>query len=502
MAVSNKAVFELRPATGNDLNSGGFVITAGGTDYSQQTSPQVTFNGTTVTAATTGATAILVITGYVVATTDVGNLVRIASGTNFIAGLYQIVSINVGAVTWTLDRVCATGVGAAMVGRMGGALATLAQFFTDVAANTNPGGYICYWTGTLTVTVATVFNSNCTTNVSGGSTSTTLAGVQVIGYNATRGDNGQATMTTATNSVDLLHLGNNARNITFYNIKFTTTAGTVGYGATPTGASDQPSRIAFDNCSWNGFKRAIWSDGPANGGAISGLYLRNCNWTACTTDGVVNNSTTVFIDCYGYTNTGDGIRMEASFVASRGVVCIRTVLYNNTGKGFNNQAQGNSRDTDQSNVLINVASVSNGSDGFLFNVAGNNGVPDILMENCIAYGNGGFGINGNVIVGMYFGGYNFFGANSSGAYGGSVAALTGDVGLSGDPFNGRTTNDFSLNNTAGAGASVRGAGFPGILQLGGTGAIDGGPLQSSGGGGGTTVIAFGPNITRIIEGEE
>jgi hypothetical protein len=372
---------------------------------------------------------------------------------------------------------------------MGGALATLAQFFTDVAANTNPGGYICYWTGTLTVTVATVFNSNCTTNVAGGNTSSTLAGIWVIGYNATRGDNGKATMTTSTNSVDLLHLGNNARNITFYNIDFTTTAGTVAYGATPTALSDNPSRIAFDNCSWNGFKRAIYSDGPGNNGAIIGLYLHNCNWTACTTDGIVTNGTTIVVNSYGYSNTGDGLRIELNSIASRGLVCIASIFYGNTGHGIYNNSQGSGRDTDQSNVIINCCCVSNGGDGMRANVAGNNGVPDLLIQNCIFYGNTGFGLNGNVIYGMYFGGFNFFGSNGSGAYGGSVATLPGDSNISADPFNGRTTNDFSLNNTAGGGASVRAAGFPGTLQLGGAGSLDGGALQSSGGGGGTTVIA-------------
>ena len=102
-------------------NSGGakYNWTVGaGTDYSQQDSPQVTFNGTTITATTAGVSATITITGYTVAATDVDNVLHIAGGTNFTVGWYTIIST--GAGTWTLDRNCTTGAGAAMTGRMGG----------------------------------------------------------------------------------------------------------------------------------------------------------------------------------------------------------------------------------------------------------------------------------------------------------------------------------------------------------------------------------------------
>lgn len=125
MAASAAVIYYVLTG-GNDLNGGGFdsSVTSPGTDYSQNTTPQVTFNGTTVTAADAGIGATITLTGYTVATTDNGNSLNIASGTLFTAGVYTIISVNVGANTWTLDRNCTTGAGAAMVGRMGGGWAT------------------------------------------------------------------------------------------------------------------------------------------------------------------------------------------------------------------------------------------------------------------------------------------------------------------------------------------------------------------------------------------
>lgn len=110
-------------AGGAELNGGGYdaSITSPGTNYADQDSAQVTFNGTTVTATTSGTSATILITGYTVAATDVANTLRLASGTNYTAGYYTIVSVDTGLGTWTLDRNCSSGAGAALVGRMGGA---------------------------------------------------------------------------------------------------------------------------------------------------------------------------------------------------------------------------------------------------------------------------------------------------------------------------------------------------------------------------------------------
>ena len=491
MAVSNAAVFETRPATGNDLNSGGFVITAGGTDYSQQTSPHVTFDGVTIAAHTAGTTATIIITGYTVATTDVGNLVRIAGGTNFTTGLYQIISVSTGANTWTLDRNACSGAGVGMTGRMGGALATLVQFFADVDANTGAlGGYVCYITGTYTITTAVAINGNYNSNAASGNTNTTLGGVQVIGYNATRGDNGQFTFTTATNSVDLVHYTNTNRNVTFFNCAYTTSAGTTATGCTTSANNQQPCKIAFDNCSWTGFTFGIFSDQASNGAAFNSLYLRNCVVSGCTSGGIYISAMTLLQNCYIKGNTNDGLHCSSNGNSNRGpIICIGSIFYNNTGQGVSNAALSNAPTvSDNVTIMVNCCCVSNTGDGFRAGVSGSNGLLNAIIQNSIFYGNGGFGVNLQTLFGVLLGGTNAYGTNTSGAYGNSMIAQPGDVTLSGDPFNGRTSNDFSLNSTAGQGAACNGAGFPGVLQSGGTGHISIGALDPSSGGGGTTVI--------------
>lgn len=107
-----------------------------GTDYSQQNSPQGTFDGVTIAAHTSGITTTIILTGYTVASGDIGNGVNITGGTNFIAGFYFIQSVNVGLNTWTLDRNATSGAGTGMTGRMGGGWANIAS------ANTNSTGPI------------------------------------------------------------------------------------------------------------------------------------------------------------------------------------------------------------------------------------------------------------------------------------------------------------------------------------------------------------------------
>lgn len=76
----------------------------------------ITFNGTTVRATSSGASATITLVGTTVASHHVGYTLNITSGTNFTAGFYVVVSVSTGSNTWTLDRTCTTGVGAAMVG--------------------------------------------------------------------------------------------------------------------------------------------------------------------------------------------------------------------------------------------------------------------------------------------------------------------------------------------------------------------------------------------------
>lgn len=148
MVANATAIWRVRPS-GSNANGGGFdsAISGAGTDRSQQNAAFATFNGGATTATTAGISTIIALTGVTVSAADIGNALNITGGTNFIAGWYFIQSVNTGANTWTLDRACTTGVGAAMTGNMGGAWADFWTNATTAAAALQPGN-IVYILGT------------------------------------------------------------------------------------------------------------------------------------------------------------------------------------------------------------------------------------------------------------------------------------------------------------------------------------------------------------------
>src|SRR5580658_5068799 len=214
MALPAGSVWEVRPTVGSDTNGGGFVTGSSGTDYSQANSKNTVGsdisttdgvgNGTTTWTSATGnfSTAI------------VGNIIYL-SGSGITTGWYQVTARG-SATSITLDRSPGTGTGATM--NIGGALATVAQAYTNsVPSNT----VYVKATGSYTVTTALVISLQ--SNSSPGNP------FSIIGYTSTRGDNGQFTWTTATNSINLINLTSGSTsdiNVLFQNISFTTTAGT------------------------------------------------------------------------------------------------------------------------------------------------------------------------------------------------------------------------------------------------------------------------------------
>ena len=79
---------------------------------------EIIFDGSSVTATSRGTSATISLQGYSVSATDVGKLLVIRGGTNFLIGAYRLVSIDSGSNTWTLDRPCSGGAGDGMIGKI------------------------------------------------------------------------------------------------------------------------------------------------------------------------------------------------------------------------------------------------------------------------------------------------------------------------------------------------------------------------------------------------
>lgn len=168
MALSASTVWEVR-TTGNAANGGGYV--GGGTDYSQQDAAQLSLTdlacldtSTTLTSVTGGFTAAMV-----------GNIIYIASGTQFTVGYYEIKTY-VDTNTITLDSTAAVAGQNATAGsgKVGGGLRYLTPGVPLVAG-------MKWWVQKGTYTQNGIdFTSTAGTN---------LLPYVVEGYDTTRGDN-------------------------------------------------------------------------------------------------------------------------------------------------------------------------------------------------------------------------------------------------------------------------------------------------------------------------
>jgi hypothetical protein len=489
--MPNQMVWEIRPGAGSDTNSGAFATLTnnttactGGTDRTQQNAAQVTFNGTTVAATTTGVSATIVLTGYTVLATDVCNTLRVSGGVLFTTGLYQIVSVSTGLNTWTLDRNATTGAASAMTGTMGGAMATLVGAFADLTASASiQPQFDC-----------TIWYKSGTDTVTAGVSIPLTSGIVVQGYQTTRGDNTgtKPLLTTATNAVNLV-LGTAASpysTITFNNVSFSSTAGTPGAGFyAPTNATGRA--LSLINCSLTGFSYGILGD-------YSGDYV----WGALTVyqteiknsvnDGIRNLGNTYIIGSYIHNNGATGVTLNGSGPPGpTSLVIVDSVIASNGTHGVSTA----STPIPSTLVAQNSVFYGNTQDGIFL---GETNFLNVALFNNIFSANTFYGIlNSNAAslsygFGAFFRANNAFFSNGSGAFTG-LPVNASDITLSANPFVTAGSN-FALNSTAGGGALLKAAGVPGILPAGiGTGYLDVGALQSqcTGGGGGGSVSACG-----------
>lgn len=424
MALAQTVAWEVR-TTGNDANSGGFNTASAGTDYSQQNTPHVTFNGTTITASSVGTA--LTITGYIVNAGDVGNVLKITGGTGFTPGNYQINAVTVATNRWTLDRT--PGTGTLMTGTMGGGFLTISNAFTQFSTNDQ-----------------IIYVQNGTYNISVGLTTSSQTGgkdqCRVFGYitnhaTAATGTN-RPTIATASNAIKALSAVGSSGWI-FSNLIFTNAAnGVSGIDLTSN------NNTSIFNCKISGFATGIV-------GSTSHSIV-NTEVTGNTTAGITATNI-VIVGCWVHDTTCVGISVITNDITIGN--CLISNCSGATSDGILDAASGI--------TIFGTTIYQCGRDGI--RLSGNISLAPAVMYNNILANNAGFGINIAVAQSSSLANtidYNGFYSNTAGDRN-NLSVSPHDVPMTQSPFTAPGSNDFSLNNVLNGGASLRNAGFPGIL---------------------------------------
>lgn len=305
MAIGATCVWEMRD-TGAATNGGGYVSGGGGTDYSQQDAAQYT----TSSATTSGAGAVIL---WAAAASDmVGNILYIASGTNFTVGWYQVTSISAG-VSVTVDRNCCSGAGSSGVINVGGAWTFGSSledsFFEQIVA----GNKIWVKNGTYTLSAAVAMATTISSNGNA---------AVMEGYNSTRGD------VPLGDTRPLFALGANAYGFTVArwdhrNIRFTTTAAN---GVQSGGLSIWKWCKCINSSTTAG--RFAFS-----AGSFANLFLFYSEGISYRGSAFYTNSSTCFIEGCNLHNSLYGLDIFSSTSAL--VFMNNTIVYGNTSRAVN-----------------------------------------------------------------------------------------------------------------------------------------------------------------------
>jgi hypothetical protein len=362
-------------STGAEINGGGFdpSIASAGTNWANQATPHVAIDGVTIVGTVAGAGADVVITGYTVATTDIGNYVRIASGTNCVAGYYCITAVNTGTGTWTLGTHSSadpfTGASSDMVAKMGGAWADWRNISsggsglpTPIIARPDVGGNIIYMDGgglsePTYAQAAYDFSGGTWTITSPGGTGTSI---QIIGINGRPGIKfGSAIWSWSTNidvHIKYMRAFLTANTLIPFSYFSATDfhCDTRGYTTT--------NRVFFlqalNNCRVTNSGTVGTGSGPAYDG---------CNCFSCLAENYngVGFNGGILVDCTAENCYTAGASATLTYITANQVTMNRMTLNNNRG------------------------------DGLLITCSYTNPEPNLTLINCSITGNSGYGINGD-----------------------------------------------------------------------------------------------------------
>ena len=452
--VSSTTVWEVNGDTGSPANGGGFNPFAANSGVDRTFGP----NQSAVTRTDIAVDASSKLTSATTPFTsgDIGNVIQIGGGGST-AGLYELTAVG-GANQATLLNYADTNL-TGVSGTLGGAFQNVDFAFNAMIPSN-------------TVWIKKASSSYSYSAVLAPSGGVSGSPSLVIGYGSVRGDgqtvtdyskcakislNGSAT-TINMNQTYARCYNLYLDNVNNVNIGFTLAAG----------------NTYIRNCFINRFAaRAVsLAGGPSNAeycmatsgvSSLGAFYVAAQNSLAnyCVAEnnscaGFMFGSKGILNHCISKNNI-DGITLNGNFGDIFNCIC-----YKNTGHG----------------ILLNGA----GSDG-------------TLISNCILSDNSGYGIYNNTSSWkLYDNDYNGYFNNGSGAIF-NIPTGVHEVFMSSSPFTSAGTNNFTLNNTAGAGALLRGSGNPGVLNyVIGTGYSDIGVYQHQDAGSGVTVSGGSTNL--------
>lgn len=436
-------------------------------DYSRGTTARYTFTD----ATTTGAVALFTSVANPPTVNMVGNIISWSSGTNFTVQRVQILSVT--ASVATCDKNVTTGIGATGTGKLGAAFASIGMA-GSVALGSN---------GIWVKFNATAFSSTSTTsNVTVGrltfAVGTSTANSFIRGFDTVCGDEtanrptlkwdvnaggqGLVTLNTSCRVENLIFDGNQAVRTSTLGINSNTTANQI-----------------IRKCKFLNFNnRAI-------GGIADKVLIIDCEFLANVTTAAIvgSNGLVEFRGCSFHDNT-----ITCITITTGTALLSRCVFYNNTGAGVNNVQTTGAAIIRADQVVMGTC----GGHGFDIQAALAQGV----FTNTYVQGAGGWGWNFgtamDTVVMLNCGAYN----NTSGNF--DITKLTNSfdqIGFllpSADVFNNLAGGDLTLNNTAGAGALLKAAGWPSVYAgMTGTNYPDVGAYQhqDAGGSGGNTILA-------------
>lgn len=439
-ALSPLITWEVR-STGSDTQcGGGFKTGASGKDYTygaDEGGNAAEFSGTDLVVDATTNTKVTSAT-HNFGADDVGNVIQITAGTDFTVGFYEIVSCASNAATLNASPAAVGKTGGTWW--EGGALASPGKAAGAMVA----GNDLWIKAGTYTLGTNTANIATGPMTIPGGASGDIT---WVRGYTTARGDESTKPVIsggTRTGITGIVLCGG-----AFCRIENISVQGT------------QDGTAAENTCYYTGnnaniiFYNCIASKGLIGFNITSGSSTIKCIATTCTTQGFL--STGYIVDCRATANVGYGFFFNISSPS----MIVNSIADGNSAAGFTFYNYNPV-------VAINCISVNNtGATGYGFNAELGTQARQGVFINCIAHGNGATGFYVSTAAKTHLRLLNCAaGGNTSAQFSTNISAesQTSSVTLTGDPFTNAAAGDFSLNNTAGAGASCRAAGIGPVGQ--------------------------------------